>query len=216
MIKKKIKDRLNTSVILLISLILMIKSNFISTYFLILFGVLSIIEYFQISKKIFSRTHFKYISNIFFITYISLFCCLFFYFINLFQLKIILYALIFGCISSDIGGYVFGNIFKGPKLTKISPNKTYAGALGSIICTCMTVLLLIYLLTNNFSYVFLITSIFTSLGCQVGDLFFSFLKRKAMIKDTGNILPGHGGILDRLDGILFGVPIGFLSLISLS
>ena len=124
--------------------------------------------------------------------------------------------LIFGCISSDIGGYVFGNIFKGPKLTKISPNKTYAGALGSIICTCMTVLLLIYLLTNNFSYVFLITSIFTSLGCQVGDLFFSFLKRKAMIKDTGNILPGHGGILDRLDGILFGVPIGFLSLTSLS
>ena len=216
MTKEKIKERLTTSVILLILLILMTKFNFISTYFLILFGVLSIIEYFQISKKIFSKTHLKYISNIFFITYLSLFCCFFFYFINLIQLKFILYVLIFGCISSDIGGFVFGNIFKGPKLTKISPNKTYAGALGSIICTCMTVFLLINLFTNNFSHVFLITSIFTSLGCQVGDLFFSFLKRKAMIKDTGTILPGHGGILDRLDGILFGVPIGFLSLISLS
>ena len=216
MIKKNIKERLYTSTILLFLLFFMVKSNFISMYFLILFSVLSIIEYFEINNKIFSRQHFKYISNFFFIIYLSIFCYLFFYFLNFLQLKIILFVLILGCISSDIGGFVFGNIFKGPKLTKISPNKTYSGAAGSIICTCLTVLLLIYLLTNNFSYLFIITSIFTSLGCQLGDLFFSFLKRKAKIKDTGSILPGHGGILDRLDGILLGVPIGFLSLILLS
>ena len=217
MIKKNIKERLYTSTILLFLLFFMVKSNFISTYFLILFSVLSIIEYFEISNKIFFRRYYyKYISNFFFIVYLFIFCCLFFYFLNFLQLKIILFVLILGCISSDIGGFVFGNFFKGPKLTKISPNKTYAGAAGSFICTCLTVLLLIYLLTNNFSYLFIIVSIFTSLGCQLGDLFFSFLKRKAKIKDTGSILPGHGGILDRLDGIFLGVPIGFLSLILLS
>ncbi len=216
MIKKNIKDRLLTSIILLFLLFLMVKSNFISVYFLILFSVLSIIEYFEISNKIFSNQRFKYISNFFFISYLSLFCFLFFYFLNFLQLKIILFVLILGCISSDIGGFAFGKAFKGPKLTKISPNKTYAGAIGSIMCTCFTVLLLIYFLTNNFSHLFIITSILTSVGCQLGDLFFSFLKRKAKIKDTGSVLPGHGGVLDRLDGILFGVPTGFFSLILLS
>ena len=213
MIIKNIKVRLYTSSILLFFLLLMIKSNFIATYFIILFSVLSIIEYFEMSKKIFSRSYLKYISNIFFITYLSAFCFIFFYFLNFLQFKIILYVLILGCIASDIGGYLFGNIFKGPKLTKISPNKTYAGAIGSILCTSLTVILIIFLLTNNFSNLFVIMSIFTSLGCQAGDLFFSFLKRKAKIKDTGKILPGHGGILDRVDGVLLGVPIGLLSLI---
>ena len=216
MIKKNFKERLYTSLILLFLLFLMIKSNFIATYFLILFSVLAVIEFFKISKKMFSRHFLKYISNIFFIIYLTAFCCLFFYFLNFLQLKIILYVLVLGCISSDIGGFVFGNIFKGPKLTKISPNKTYTGAVGSIIFTCLTVVLIIFLLKNNFSYLFVIMSIFTSLGCQVGDLFFSFLKRKAKIKDTGTILPGHGGILDRLDGVLLGVPIGLLSLILLA
>ena len=215
MIKKNIKERVYTSFILLFLLALMIISNFISTYFLILFSVLSVIEFFELSNKIFSRQHLKYFSNIFFITYLSLFCYLFFYFLNFLELKITLFILILGCISSDIGGFVFGKTFNGPKLTKISPNKTYAGAAGSIACSCLTILFLIYFLTNNFSYLFIITSVLTSLGCQSGDLFFSFLKRKAKTKDTGSILPGHGGILDRLDGILFGVPIGFFSLIFL-
>ena len=69
----------------------------------------------------------------------------------------------------------------------------------------------IFFLTNNFSYLILIIAIITSIACQFGDLFFSFLKRKAKIKDTGNFLPGHGGILDRLDGIFLGIPIGFIS-----
>jgi len=119
---------------------------------------------------------------------------------------------LFGCIASDIGGYVFGKIFKGPKLTKISPKKTIAGAIGSIFFTCLVIVGAITIFTKNFSYNILIVGIITSLACQFGDLFFSILKRKAKIKDTGKFLPGHGGVLDRLDAIFLGIPIGFISL----
>ena len=70
-----------------------------------------------------------------------------------------------------------------------------------------------YYLTKNFDPYILIIGIITSIGCQIGDLFFSFLKRKSSLKDTGNFLPGHGGVLDRIDGILVGMPIGFLTLL---
>ena len=118
-----------------------------------------------------------------------------------------------GCVASDIGGYLFGKFFKGRKLTKISPNKTYSGAIGSVILTNISISILYFLYTNSASYLILIVSTITSFGCQIGDLFFSYLKRKAKIKDTGSILPGHGGVLDRLDGILLGVPAGYILLI---
>ena len=111
-----------------------------------------------------------------------------------------------GCVASDIGGYVFGKIFKGPKLTKISPNKTIAGSLGSFTLASLTTLSLIFLETNIINFSIFLIGLNTSLFCQLGDLFFSYLKRKAKLKDTGNFLPGHGGILDRLDGIFFGIP----------
>ena len=98
-------------------------------------------------------------------------------------------------------------------MTKISPNKTISGALGSIIFSSAFAFILIYLLTKNYDPYVVIIGFITSLGCQIGDLFFSFLKRKSSLKDTGNFLPGHGGILDRIDGMLLGVPIGFLSLL---
>ena len=69
---------------------------------------------------------------------------MFFFFSNIEGLKIILYILLLGCVASDVGGYVFGKIFQGPKLTKISPNKTYAGSLGSMIFTLIVVVLLFY------------------------------------------------------------------------
>ena len=103
-------------------------------------------------------------------------------------------------------------MFKGPKITKISPNKTYSGAVGSILLTSLAISIFFIIYIGAFNYNVLILSIITSLGCQIGDLFFSYLKRKAKIKDTGNILPGHGGILDRVDGILLGMPFGFISL----
>ena len=83
---------------------------------------------------------------------------------------------------------------------------------GSFFATYV-ILSIIYYFFNYHSYKILLISFFITLGCQVGDLFFSFLKRKAKIKDTGKILPGHGGVLDRLDSIFFGLPIGFISLI---
>ena len=212
MINKDLKKRIITSFILLLVSILMIKFNFISIYILITLGAISIIEFLQISNKIFKKYFFKYLLNFLFIIYILFFCYLFFIFINYLQLKIILFTLIFGCVASDIGGFVIGKIFKGPKLNKISPKKTYAGALGSIIFSSVTISLSFYLFTNNFLYSFLIVSVLTSISCQIGDLFFSFLKRKARLKDTGSLLPGHGGILDRIDGILFGVPLGFVYL----
>ena len=212
MINKDLKKRVLTSIILLFALILMIKFNFISIYILITLGTISIIEFLQISNKIFKKYYFKYLFNFLFIIYILFFCYLFFIFINYLQLKIILFTLIFGCVASDIGGFVIGKIFKGPKLTKISPKKTYTGALGSIIFSSVTISVSFYLFTNNFLYSFLIVSVLTSISCQIGDLFFSFLKRKARLKDTGALLPGHGGILDRIDGILFGVPLGFVYL----
>ena len=142
-----------------------------------------------------------------------IFCYFFFFFSNFLQLKIILFSLFFGCVASDIGGFIFGKILKGPKLTKISPNKTISGSLGSIISAGLVMFSSVFYFTENFNYKILIIASITSIACQLGDLFFSFLKRKAKIKDTGNFFPGHGGVLDRLDGILFGIPIGFVSII---
>jgi phosphatidate cytidylyltransferase len=116
------------------------------------------------------------------------------------------------CFASDIGGFTFGKLFKGKKLTKISPNKTISGALGSLIFTSLALSVSIFYFTKSFSFLILVIAILTSIGCQTGDLFFSFLKRKANIKDTGNFLPGHGGVLDRLDGILLGMPVGLMTL----
>ncbi len=215
MIENILKKRIQTSIVLLILVYFMITNNMISTYVLIVFGVLSVIEFFQISKKIFLKVFFRYLFNFLFIIYLSLFCYFFFIFSNLSYLKIILYTVLLGCIASDIGGYVFGKIFKGPKITKISPNKTYSGALGSIIFTCLVVSSTLFFFTNNFSQLVIILSVTISLTCQIGDLFFSFLKRKAKIKDTGTFFPGHGGILDRMDGMLLGIPFGLIFIIIL-
>ena len=120
------------------------------------------------------------------------------------------------CIGSDLGGYIFGKIFKGPKLTKISPNKTISGSLGSLIFACVFFALMFFVFTFDFSYQILLIGIITSIACQLGDLLFSYLKRKAVLKDTGNFLPGHGGVLDRLDGVYLGVPIGFITILILN
>jgi phosphatidate cytidylyltransferase len=121
-----------------------------------------------------------------------------------------LFSLILACIASDIGGFIFGKYFKGPKLTKISPKKTVSGALGSLIFTTIIYSGIFLFYKKNFDFNIILVGLLTSMACQFGDLFFSFLKRKARVKDTGNFFPGHGGVLDRLDGILVGVPFGFI------
>ena len=125
---------------------------------------------------------------------------------NLLEIKNLIFYFILICISSDIGGLVFGKMFKGRKLTKISPNKTYSGLYGSFI-TSYLIMIIFYYITNLELLTLLVFTFSVSFLSQFGDLFFSYLKRKAKVKDTGKILPGHGGILDRVDGIIISVPI---------
>ena len=207
------KKRIYTSFILFFLVFLIFKFNTILVYSLLVLGVFSILEFINISEKIFKKNFFKYFLNSIFIFYISLFCLLLIYFFNFIQLKIFIFIILFGCIASDIGGYIAGNIFKGPKLTKISPKKTIAGAVGSLVLANLSIFILFFNFTDisHLNIIFIAT--ITSIACQLGDLMFSFLKRKAKIKDTGNFFPGHGGVLDRLDGILLGVPVGIIVLV---
>ena len=124
----------------------------------------------------------------------------------------LLFFVILICIFTDIGGYIFGKVLKGPKLTKLSPNKTFAGMFGSymfcfllyIICLNFNIIDKNYQL-NALIFIFLISSV-----SQLGDILISYFKRLSNIKDTGKIIPGHGGILDRIDGILLGIPVGLV------
>ena len=213
MISDNLKKRFYTYLALILVVFLMFNYNFFLVYFLITLSVLSILEFLHISKKVLKSISSIYLINFFFISYVFSFCFLFLFFSNFIGLKIILFILLLGCVASDTGGYVFGKIFKGPKLTKISPKKTYAGAIGSFILTTLILSIFFYYFIQTFNIKIILVALMTSLFCQIGDLIFSFLKRKAKFKDTGKILPGHGGILDRIDGLLLGIPFGFLTFV---
>ena len=213
MILTNFQKRFYTSIVLLSIIFLIFKFNIILVYFLIILGIFSILEFMDVTKRLSINLFLLYFINFIFIFYVFIFCLNFFLFSNLPGLKIILLILLLACVASDIGGFIFGKIFKGPKLTKISPNKTYSGALGSIILSLIIVLFLTYYFVQIIDLKIVIVAIMTSIFCQIGDLIFSFLKRKARLQDTGKILPGHGGILDRLDGILLGVPLGFVTFV---
>ena len=137
-----------------------------------------------------------------------------------FGLNAFLFVIII-CIFTDIGGYSFGKIFKGPKLTKISPNKTYIGMVGSFILPIIAVLvfseyniyIFMYDIIHNFkqnNFFYFIIILFISAVSQIGDLIISYFKRLAKVKNTGVLLPGHGGLLDRVDGIIFAIPVSYL------
>ena len=122
------------------------------------------------------------------------------------------------CVSTDIGGFLFGKIFKGPKITKISPNKTYSGMIGSFLLSVFSINFLLevkYLnstieLTQNL----LIFTILVSTVSQIGDITISYFKRRSNIKDTGKIIPGHGGLLDRIDGMVFAFPFSYFLILT--
>ena len=214
-----LSKRVITSLILLLTVSFAFIYPFILLVLLILVSVFSWIEFNNILIKIFKKDN---TSNRFFkiffkglsLIYLVLFSILIFNNITqepiLYKINLIYIFLV--CIFSDIGGYIFGNVFKGKKLTKISPKKTISGSLGSFFLPMILIPVIIYLVSNegfnNFNLLILIFSV--SLVCQLGDLFISFLKRKAKVKDTGDLLPGHGGILDRIDGILFAIPYGII------
>jgi phosphatidate cytidylyltransferase len=118
------------------------------------------------------------------------------------------------CFFSDIGGYFVGKLIGGKKLSKISPNKTISGTIGSFIFSLIPLLVMVQFeyIDLELSYIIIILTLLISFVSQLGDLFISYLKRKAKIKDTGKILPGHGGILDRVDGIVFALPFSYFIL----
>ena len=123
----------------------------------------------------------------------------------------LVFFIILICISTDIGGYVFGKIFKGPKLTKISPKKTYAGMIGGYFLSliCLTIISN-YINYTNIPIQFFILTLIISTVSQLGDITISYFKRLSKIKDTGKIIPGHGGLLDRIDGMIFTFPVVYL------
>ena len=215
MIKKNLKERIFTSIALLLLTLLFFISKFVLIYTLIVLGVLSIMEFTNLINRIYKKPKFIFFSNMVFIIYIFLFSFFFFYFSNIFQLKILLFLILAACIASDIGGFIVGRTLKGPKLSKISPKKTISGSFGSLLFASLFFSIGFFYLNNTTDIKIFLVGLLTSVFCQLGDLFFSFLKRKGNVKDTGNFFPGHGGVLDRLDGIFFGIPFGFISLILL-
>ena len=219
---KELQKRIFTSFILTFVLLICIFLNKYS--FLILVIIASIISFFEFNnlinkiwkKKEFSKHFIKIIC--FFYLLLFIYSAYFVYEIGLLDVILILSI----CIFSDIGGYVVGKTIGGKKLIKISPNKTISGTIGSFLFSLIPigVFFIIYNYTNNSLFYLsepLIEIIFFSLAisliCQLGDLLISYFKRKAKVKNTGTILPGHGGVLDRIDGIIFGIPFGLLLLI---
>ena len=214
----ELKKRIITSVGLLSLLSLTFFYNYILIISLILISSIAWIEFSGLISKIYKKKNFKIIFlklliKVTILIYLFIFSGLIFKGITqndpYFKMNIL--YLFFVCMSSDVGGYVFGKTFKGKKLTKISPNKTISGAVGSFIFSIFLVPIF-YFSFNNFNNIFnLIFISFTiSFFCQLGDLLVSYLKRRAKVKNTSNILPGHGGLLDRIDGMLLAIPIGIL------
>jgi phosphatidate cytidylyltransferase len=216
MIISNIKKRFFTSLILLILLILMYFYSYVLIISLILISLVSWIEFYGLIIKIYVKNKFIDKFKRFIYKALSLLFLSFVTFLIIIvevknpELKIIIIYSLLVSVMSDLGGMIIGKIFKGKKLTKISPNKTISGSIGAFIFSLLLVPLFYQKL---FSYNFLsliIVTLIISLTSQIGDLLISLIKRKAKVKDTSDLLPGHGGFLDRIDGILFAIPIGFL------
>ena len=209
-----LKKRIVTSVFLISLLIAMLLYSYIMIISIIIIAIISWIEFYALISKIIKKNFLKDKFVRFFyktlsLLYLSGLVCLILAIESKYlDLKIYLLYSVLVAIMSDTGGIVFGKIFKGKKLTKISPNKTVSGSMGSFI---FSMLLIPFFYENHINHGLLTTIIITiciSLTSQMGDLFISILKRKAKVKDTSDILPGHGGFLDRIDGIIFAIPLG--------
>jgi phosphatidate cytidylyltransferase len=216
MIKKELNRRVLTSLFLFLLLVSMYFYFYILIISLIIISTLAWIEFYGLISKIFKKRKnidilfrfiYKSISLIYLIC-LSFGILIIFYKNDYFQMYII-YSLLVS-ITSDLGGMLFGKIFKGKKLTKISPNKTMSGSLGSFICSLTLIPFFSDFFYNHNILNLLIITLLISLTSQLGDLFISLLKRKANVKNTSDLLPGHGGVLDRIDGMLFAIPVGFI------
>ena len=209
LLKRSISSLFLMSLIFITALI----NDYIFLSMLFIVVILSWIEWIKIIEKIKFKKIYRMIHIILFLTYLLMAFIICF---NVFVIdKYFFLTILMICVFSDIGGYVFGKTFGGKKLTRISPKKTVSGSIGSFILSYIG-FFVIYIYFNNLLFVRLqietlfFIPFFISLICQLGDLFISYFKRKAKIKNTGNLIPGHGGLLDRIDGSIFALPIGFI------
>ena len=208
--QKELKQRILSSVILIpIVFYLIIKGSYFFSFLLLISIFISLYEWHLLARN----------KNYYILGVIFLLCS----FYSIYQIRIsqdnsynnfLIIFLI--CIFTDIGGYVFGKIFKGPKLTSYSPNKTISGLIGSYLFSLCLLPFLIYFKLSDQNYIILtiLFIILISTVSQVGDIIVSYFKRKSKIKDTGKIIPGHGGLLDRIDGMLFAFPFGYLIILT--
>ena len=203
---------LSSVIIIPIALFFIIKGSIFFIFFISLCFLIASYEWYMMSKK----KSYNIPGHIFLImSFYSVF--LWREYLSL-DAEILLFIILI-CVSTDIGGYIFGKTFKGPKLTKISPNKTYSGMIGGYLIAFTFVSIFLYsdfyfkslgkldimLELYNIIYVFTVSTL-----CQLGDIIVSYFKRLSKIKDTGKLIPGHGGLLDRIDGMLFALPLTYL------
>ena len=212
----ELKKRIITSFFLIALLILMYLYSFIMIISLVIIATIIWIEFYALISKILFKDSFRnkflrFLYKSISLLYLTVLVYLVFIIeSHQFDLKIYLLYSILVAVLSDIGGLVFGKIFKGKKLTKISPNKTISGSIGSFLFSLVLVPIFLYDLKENDLFTIVLITIVISTISQLGDIFISYLKRKAKVKDTSDLLPGHGGFLDRVDGIIFAIPVGIL------
>ena len=213
---RELKKRIITSIFLISLLLLMYFYSFILIISLVVIAMIIWIEFYALISKIIindskkdkvQRFLYKSISLFYLSALVYFVVSIVFYYQ---ELKIYFIYSIFITIVSDVGGLLFGKILKGKKLTKISPNKTISGSIGSFIFSLCLIPIFFSKLTEHVLPLLIFVTIAISLIAQLGDLFISYVKRKAKVKDTSDLLPGHGGFLDRVDGLIFAVPFGTL------
>ena len=216
--KKEFTKRVLSAIIIApIALLFIFKGSIFFNFFLCVIFFVTVFEWLKMSKKL-------KIIKFFGILFLFLSILTAYFLRNNYGTEIFVFVILIS-ILTDLGGYIFGKIFKGPKLTRISPNKTYSGAVGSLIVSLIGSLIYLEYLTNISLFSFqneyvphrvenilltLLIILIISFISQIGDLIISYFKRLAKIKDTGSILPGHGGLLDRIDGIIFAVPFSYI------
>ena len=202
--KDELIKRILSSVILIpIALFFIIKGTFLFIFFITICFLVIAYEWHNMRKK----KSYYYFGFLFLV----------FSFITIYQLRfntdadyfwVLIIAII--CVATDIGGYIFGNLFKGPKITKLSPNKTYSGMVGGYFLSLIFLSFSFQYFNLKFSVNWLFFVLLVSSVSQLGDITISYFKRLSKIKDTGKIIPGHGGLLDRIDGMIFVFPIVYL------